>query len=200
MRRSERYNPAILYREVVNPLLRDLRQLEPQQRRKLRQLCFWMLFVYLEWTYFEVAILPLVAGAAAGGLLLLHPSLRTRPSFVVLHAAILGGLAVGWLATSDWHVLLDFELLGALAVLELLHRKTALLLLLAAEHGAAAATGGFTPLAIARVFAVIMLLAIVVRRRMPVVFEEQKPVPPPPAPPRTKPMTVAQWEARNPPR
>jgi hypothetical protein len=192
------YNSAILPRKIfLDPMLREVREMEPEQRRKLRQLCFWMLLAYLEWIYFEVSILPLVAGAAAGGLLLLHRPLRSRPSFVVLHTAILGCLALTWLTTSDWAVLVDFAFLGALAVLELLHRNTVLLLVIAVEHGAGLATGGFTPLAMARAFAIIMLFAIVVRLKVAPRFAEPEPEPPPPQP-RTKPMTVAQWEARHP--
>ncbi|MBV9494282.1 MAG: hypothetical protein JOZ54_08545 [Acidobacteria bacterium] len=199
-------------------IVSDFEALSPEQRRQGRQICFWFLLVYLEVDNFEWAgALLMIPAAVVGVVARLGPEtwIGQRPSFVAIHASFFSAMIFVLLHSGSWIVWADVAVLGLLVALELQHRRAALLLLIAAEHLAGLLSNPWSAIplrdhpgipgvgayALLRVAAIIMLLASWFR-----VFIVPRFAPPPSPPPppkeisRSRPLTVAQWEARHPPR
>lgn len=188
----------------------ELVRMEPEQRRHLRQVCFWVLLIYLEFEWASTAAIPLGIAAAAMTLvawLARRTAYGQRPSFLVLHGAIAVQMILILLRAQSWLLFADFAAISVLAALELEHRKPMLLIAIAVEHALALA---FDPssalrfladhsrpesaaLAWARLFAIIMVIAIVIRTR----FVPPPPPEPPPPPKRARPMTAREWDAQQ---
>lgn len=193
----------------LSALLHELRSMDSDQRRHLRQLCFWVLLVYLEFEWTGKVAIP-IAIAAIAFALFVWLTRQTRRSFLVLHGAIATGMVLQFWHSHAWIVLADFALLGALVVLELKEPKPQLLIAIAIEHALGLAFDPATALrflanhsepqaavlAWTRLFAIIMVLAIAVRVHWwPRLVPERLPPPPPPKPAR--PMTAAEWDAQQ---
>jgi hypothetical protein len=200
----------------INPFVYELEALEPEQKRAMRQILFWVLLVYLQLTWFGMAALPLLIPAAlAGGAAFAWRRREGRPTFVALHAGMLAAMVFSLLRDASWIVVADFAIVGALVTLELSHRRPGLLAALAAAHACGLAWSPWSHIAqmndpavphagaaaLFRLFAIVMLVAVLVRlhlvpRLAPPPAPE--PEPPPMSKSMSKPMTVAEWEARNP--
>lgn len=197
----------------LNPSFYELDRMSPEQRRVGRQIMFWVLLVYLELIWFSFTALRLLIPAAVLGLLTLAArkiAFGQRPSFVALHGALLFAMLQSAIETESWLLIADFGALGALVVLELIHRRVGLLVTIAIEHIAAmilnpwSAIGSMNdprqPLvgavALFRLFAVIMLTALAIRIAIaPKIAPAPEPEPKPAKP--SRPLTVAEWEARH---
>lgn len=194
----------------------DFEGLSPEQRRIGRQICFWFLLVYLEVNNFEWrGVLVMIPAAVIGVVARLGPEtwVGRRPSFVAIHAAFFCAMIGVLLQGGAWIVLADVAVLGLLVALELQHRRASLLLLIATVHLAGLVSNPWSAIpprdhpgipgagayALLRLGAIIMLLAAWFR-----IFIVPR-IAPPPRPvkreetPRSRPLTVAQWEARHPP-
>lgn len=195
----------------LDPHYYELDKLDAEQKRTIRQVLFWVLLVYLQFTWFGLAALPLLIPAAvAGGVAFAWRRREGRPTFIALHAGMLVAMVVSLLRAGSWIVVADFAIVGALVTLELSHRRAGLLAALAFAHACGLVWSPWSRIAqmndpavahigaaaLVRLFAIVMLIAVLVRTRL-----VPRLVPPPvaqPEPPKSKPMTVAQWEARNP--
>lgn len=191
-------------------ILRQIQQLTPEQGRTFDKIVFWFFFLYMEvWAY--VAVAPdLLAGVGIATLVVLL--LRKREvgrcaSFFVLHVALLASLAYAIVVAMDVVVIVDFTVLAGLTVRELTHRSRALLIAIAVEHILGLVISPWSQVslmkdsaavaahAVARALAVIMVLFIAARMRPSTV--ESSPQAAAPEKPRRRPLTVAQWEAKN---
>ena len=201
-------------------ILQQIQRLDSEQRRKVRQICFWALLGYLEWTWYGQSMLPFLAAVTAMAvvvLILRRSEIGRRPSIVILHGALFVLMIRALLLVPSWPLLLDFAILGALVALELNHQRAFLLVAIAAEHAVGLAWDPWSDIrlmtrpefaelgsvALARVFAMIMVVAILIRVYVAPRFvrlEDDGEQQPPPAPKPSRPLTVAQWEARNPPK
>lgn len=200
-------------------ILQQIQRLEPDQRRRMRQLCFWALLVYLQFTWYGQSMVPFIVASTAIAIVVFaarRSELGRRPSFVILHGALIVLMAVSLPRTASWPLLADFACLGALIALEMNHRSPALLVAIAVEHALALAYDPWSDIrlmtrpelselgsvALARIFAIIMVAAILVRvhvlPRLVRAYGTEEEPPPPPKP--SRPLTVREWEARHPPK
>jgi hypothetical protein len=196
----------------ISPVVGHIRDLDSQQRRLAKRIAFWFLFAYLELYIFEAAAQDLLAaiGLAAFGVFVILRSteLGRRPHFTVLNGAIVGTLFwSGWRQNSS-AIAIDAAILGTLVGLELIHRSSLFLLLVAFEHGCAVFFSPWSRLAdmkhspeiaahvSARVLAIILAVAVAFhahsRRQDPdrIIIEPQEP-------PRRRPLTAAEWDAKQ---
>ncbi|MGH7486351.1 MAG: hypothetical protein ACRD3J_30360 [Thermoanaerobaculia bacterium] len=180
----------------------------------MRQILFWVLLVYLEVNWFGVAAARLLWPAAIiglGALVARRSILASRPSFIAAHIALLVTMVSSVIHSGSWLLLADFAVLGALVTLELAHRKPALLLMIALEHTVAIVVNPWSAVrlmnhteipavgavALLRIFTIIIVIAIFVRQVLVPRFTPV-PVPAPEPAKASRPLTVAEWEARNP--
>lgn len=197
----------------LGPVVHEIQGLGPEQRRKMRQILFWVLLVYLQLTWFGLAaaVLLLVPAGVLGIVAVFadHSVVGRRPTFVALHGALLCGMIVSAIQSESWRLVADFAALGAVTTLELNHSRPALLFAIVGEHVLGLTLDPWSAItlmnspevpfvgaaALFRLFSIIMIVSLWVR--VFVLPRFMSPPPLTPAPERSQPLTVAEWEARN---
>ena len=212
--------PAKPPNPFISPIVHEIRRYDSNQRRKLRQLCFWILFTYLSVTWYGKTALTVAAALASVAVIVFlanASALRRRPTFILLHGSICVLMIAGLLRRPDLSrqlvtlvAVFDFGALGALVALELNHAKTSLLLAIGIEHVLGLATNPVTSVrlmadpalpevgvvALLRIFAIMMVAALYVR----LLTERFAPSPLPSTvsaeqQSRKRPLTAAEWDA-----
>lgn len=200
-------------RPHISPIMQQAASLDPAQRRFLSKVAFWLLFVYLEMYVLELAAPELLIDVGVAFVLAFvfkATELGRRPNLFALNAGIFASLAIACVRQMSMVVVLDFTVLGLLTALEIRNRKQVFLWLLTGDHLAsiffnpwclATAMKTSPPIAahvIARVFGALLAIVLVLRQRHRWLEPERLAKnTSTTAPPRQRPLTVAEWEARN---
>lgn len=195
-----------------SPIASQAGSLSPRQRQILTHLAFWFLFLYLE--LFAGTDRYLLGGVLAAGILAAVVSpLRARFSFVSLHVGILVALVGAYLTEGSPFAIIDAALLGLLVALELTNRNLALLALVAIEHAAALFLNPWCDISsaqpspqvashvVARCFGVALAIGVLARKWLFKGEDQSRHVSaattPTTTPRERRPLTVAEWEARE---
>src|SRR5229473_1575703 len=108
------------------PIIGQIRQLDPVQRRAGQKILFWILFFYLQVWILEGASKPLLAFIVAFGLVATafpRTQLGQRGSFLTLNGAISVAILLSAVPHPSAVLFVDGALLGTLTALEITHRS-----------------------------------------------------------------------------